>query len=92
MQYGKAGCRSRAALPMCGADDPKAGIVISPSHTVLTEKDKQRFDFHYDRLKASQERQEEALVKRERRTAPGSSVHASIACCRLRRGLERAIL
>ena len=77
VQYDESGCRARAALPMCGADDPgTAGVVIGPSHTVLTEKDKQRFDLHYDRLQASQRRQAEARAQRARRTASGPSVLA----------------
>ena len=36
VQYNESGCRARAALPMCGADDPATGVVIGPSHTVLT--------------------------------------------------------
>ena len=62
---------ARAALPMCGADDPGTGVVIGPSHTVLTEKDKQRFNLHYNRLQACQQRQAEARAQRERRSAPG---------------------
>ena len=39
------------------AKDNKTGIKIGPSHMELTEADKRQFDLHFDRLKASQERQ-----------------------------------
>ena len=76
VQFGKKGCRAHAALPMCGADDPETGVVIGPSHTVLTERDKQHFNLHYDRLQACKQRQAEARAQRARRSTPGSSVLA----------------
>ncbi len=63
---------ARAALLMREARDNETGIKIGPSHTELTEADKQRFDLQYDRLKASQERQADIRARPGLRRWPAS--------------------